>query len=84
MAPRLDPLDLYDVRSLLTDEERMVQDTVARFVDEARAADHRRLLRPGALPAANWCRRSPTLGLLGVVAADGLRLRRHERRSATA
>ncbi|MDE2156835.1 MAG: acyl-CoA dehydrogenase family protein [Xanthomonadaceae bacterium] len=34
MAARLDPLDLYDVRSLLTDEERMVQDTVRRFVDE--------------------------------------------------
>ena len=29
---RLDPLDLYDVRSELTDEERMVQDTVQRFV----------------------------------------------------
>ncbi|MCP1374851.1 acyl-CoA dehydrogenase family protein [Dyella lutea] len=34
MAARLDPLDLYDVRSLLTDEERMVQDAVGRFVDE--------------------------------------------------
>ena len=33
-AVRLNPLDLYDVRSLLTDEERMVQDTVGRFVDE--------------------------------------------------
>jgi len=31
---RLDPLDLYDVRSLLSDEERMVQDSVARLVDE--------------------------------------------------
>ncbi len=30
----LDPMDLMDVRGLLTDEERMVQDTVARFVDE--------------------------------------------------
>ncbi len=34
MNTRLDPLDLYDVRSELTDDERMVQDTVARFVDE--------------------------------------------------
>ena len=34
MAVSLNPLDLYDVRSLLSDEERMVQDTVARFVDE--------------------------------------------------
>ena len=30
---RLDPLDLYDVRSLLSDEERLVQDNVGRFVD---------------------------------------------------
>jgi glutaryl-CoA dehydrogenase len=29
----LDPLDLYDVRSLLTDEERLVQDSVGRMVD---------------------------------------------------
>jgi len=30
----LDPLDLFDVRGELSDEERMVQDTVGRFVDE--------------------------------------------------
>ena len=30
----LDPVDLFDVRGLLTDEERMVQDSVARMVDE--------------------------------------------------
>jgi glutaryl-CoA dehydrogenase len=29
----LDPLDLFAVRSCLTDEERLVQDSVARFVD---------------------------------------------------
>ncbi len=34
MAARLDPFDLYDVRSLLSEEECMVQDTVARFIDE--------------------------------------------------
>jgi len=34
MAVRLDPLDLYDVSSLLSEEERMVRDAVARFVDE--------------------------------------------------
>ncbi|HET8899832.1 MAG TPA: acyl-CoA dehydrogenase family protein, partial [Rhodanobacteraceae bacterium] len=33
-ARPLDPLDLYDVRSLLSEEERMVQDAVGRFVDE--------------------------------------------------
>ena len=30
----LDPLDLYDRRSLLSDEERLAQDNVARFVDD--------------------------------------------------
>ena len=33
-AGALDPCDLFDVRSLLSDEERMVQDSVARFTDE--------------------------------------------------
>jgi glutaryl-CoA dehydrogenase len=33
-AAPLNPLDLYDVRALLSDEERMVQDSVARFVDD--------------------------------------------------
>ena len=31
---KLDPTDLYDVRSLLSEEEQMIQDSVARFVDE--------------------------------------------------
>ena len=31
---QLDPLDLLDVRAELSDEERMVQETVARFVDD--------------------------------------------------
>jgi len=30
----LNPNDLFDVRSLLSEEEQMIQDTVARFVDE--------------------------------------------------
>jgi glutaryl-CoA dehydrogenase len=34
-APALNPLDLYDVRDAISDEERMVQDTVGRFVDDA-------------------------------------------------
>jgi glutaryl-CoA dehydrogenase len=33
-AAPLDPTDLFEVRSLLSEEERMVQDTVARFTDE--------------------------------------------------
>ena len=31
---QLNPLDLYDVQSELSEEERMVQETVARFVDD--------------------------------------------------
>ena len=31
---KLNPTDLFDVRSLLSAEEQMIQDTVARFVDE--------------------------------------------------
>lgn len=33
-ARALDPVDLFDVRGLLAEEERMVQDSVARMVDE--------------------------------------------------
>jgi len=33
-ATTLDPLDLYDIRSELSEEETMVKDTVARFVDD--------------------------------------------------
>jgi glutaryl-CoA dehydrogenase len=32
-AAAIDPLDLFDVRAALTDEERLVQDAVARLVD---------------------------------------------------
>ncbi len=33
-AVRLDPMDLYDVRGQISEDERMVQDSVARLVDE--------------------------------------------------
>jgi glutaryl-CoA dehydrogenase len=33
-AQQLDPLDLYDVRSELSEDELMVKDTVGRFVDD--------------------------------------------------
>jgi len=32
-APTLNPLDLYGVRAMLAEDEQMVQDSVARFVD---------------------------------------------------
>ncbi len=31
---KLNPVDLFDVRSLLNEEEQLIQDTVARFVDD--------------------------------------------------
>jgi glutaryl-CoA dehydrogenase len=34
MAATLSPTDLYDIRSMLSEDERLVQDTVARFTDE--------------------------------------------------
>ncbi len=34
MSKKLNPSDLFDVRASLSDEERMVQDSVARFTDE--------------------------------------------------
>ncbi|MHB1616690.1 MAG: acyl-CoA dehydrogenase family protein [Metallibacterium sp.] len=34
MPASLNPYDLFDIRGQLSDEERMVQDTVARFTDE--------------------------------------------------
>jgi glutaryl-CoA dehydrogenase len=33
-APELDPVDLYSIRSALSDDEKMVQDSVAKFVDD--------------------------------------------------
>lgn len=34
MSTKLDPMDLYDLRSELTEDEVMVKDTVSRFVDD--------------------------------------------------
>ncbi|HEY6642083.1 acyl-CoA dehydrogenase family protein [Povalibacter sp.] len=33
-APDLDPVDLYNVRAMLSDEERLVQDSVVKYVDD--------------------------------------------------
>ncbi len=61
-SPR--PTDFYDIRALLTEEERQVQDTVARFVDEqvvpiiGRAFDEHRF-------PAELVPRIAELGLLG-------------------
>ena len=46
----IDPLDLFDVRASLTEEERMVQDTVARLVDERVLPIIQQVLRGAPLP----------------------------------
>ena len=73
----LNPLDLYDVRGLLTEDERAVQDSVGRFVDEK------------VLPIIQDCFEKhhfpkeliPEIAELGLLGSSihGLRLRRPER-----
>ena len=73
----LNPLDLYDVRGLLTEDERMVQDSVGRFVDEK------------VLPIIQDCFEKhhfpkeliPEIAELGLLGSShpGLRLRRPQR-----
>ena len=46
----LNPLDLYDLRSVLSDEERMVQDSVARLVDERVLPDIQRHFEDHTFP----------------------------------
>ncbi|MEW1913232.1 acyl-CoA dehydrogenase family protein [Kitasatospora sp. NPDC085895] len=58
-----DPLDLLDIPSLLTDEEREIQATVARFL-----ADHVRPNLPQWFENAHFPREiAPELGKLGVL-----------------
>ncbi len=49
-AAAIDPLDLYDVRGMLTEEERLVQDSVARLVDAEVLPHHPEVLRGAPLP----------------------------------
>ena len=60
----LNPLDLYDVRASLSEEEAMVQDTVARFVDEEAVPLMAACFEEGRFPA-ELVPRIAELGLLG-------------------
>lgn len=60
----LNPLDLYDVRSSLSEEEAMVQDTVARFVDSDVLPIIGECFETGRFPA-ELVPRIAELGLLG-------------------
>jgi len=63
-TPQLDPLDLYNIRFMLSEEERLVQDSVAKYVDDqvlpiiADCFEHERFPRELISGAAE-------LGLLG-------------------
>ena len=59
---RLDPLDLYDVDAELSDEERMVRETVARFVDDQAIPRMREAFEQHTFPTE----------LIGMVAELGL------------
>jgi glutaryl-CoA dehydrogenase len=61
----LDPLDLYGVRNLLSDEERMVQDSVGRMVDEKVLPIIGRCFAEHRFPR-EIVRELADLGLLGV------------------
>ncbi len=61
----LAPADLYDVRSELSEDERMVQDTVARFVDERALPLIPEAFEKGVFPA-ELVPEIAELGLLGM------------------
>jgi glutaryl-CoA dehydrogenase len=60
-----EPLDFYDVRSLLTDEERLVQDSVRRFVDQEVLPTIGRCFVEHRFPA-ELVPKLASLGVLGV------------------
>jgi glutaryl-CoA dehydrogenase len=61
----LDPLDLYDIRGALSDEQRMVQDSVARFVDDRVLPIIRRCFEEHRFPR-DLVPEIAALGLLGA------------------
>jgi glutaryl-CoA dehydrogenase len=64
-APHLDPLDLYDVRSELSEDEVMVKDTVGRFVDDRVIPLMREAFEQHVFPA-HLISEVAELGLLGT------------------
>jgi glutaryl-CoA dehydrogenase len=64
VSSKLDPMDLFDVRSELTDDEVMVKDTVARFVDDKVIPLMREAFEKHEFPR-QLIKESAQLGLLG-------------------
>ena len=82
MSSSLNPLDLYDVRGLLSEDEQMVQDSVARLVDEKVLPIIRECFEEHRFPK-ELVPELAALGLLGLL-DQGLRLRRAQRRQLRA
>ena len=59
----IDPLDLLDFDSLLSDEERQIRETVGRFVTEHVRPNVANWFEAGAFPREL----APELGKLGVL-----------------
>jgi len=64
VSNKLDPMDLFDVRSELTEDEVMVKDTVARFVDDRVIPLMREAFENHEFPR-QLIKESAELGLLG-------------------
>jgi glutaryl-CoA dehydrogenase len=62
----LSPMDLLDLDSLLSDEERLLRDVVRQVVDEQVRPHVARWFAEGHLPARELARRFGSLGLLGM------------------
>ncbi|WP_395293584.1 acyl-CoA dehydrogenase family protein [Kitasatospora hibisci] len=62
--PRIDPADLLAVGDMLTDEERLIRDTVRKFADERIRPDAGDWFERGVFPAREL---APELGALGVL-----------------
>jgi glutaryl-CoA dehydrogenase len=63
MGPRVDPVDLLQIEALLSDDERMMRDTVRRFVHERVLPDIAKWFEAGEFPREII----PELGALGLL-----------------
>ena len=65
-TPPQTPFELYAIDSLLTEEERAIRDTVARFVDDHIRPEIGEWFESGRLPAKELARDLGELGVLGM------------------
>jgi glutaryl-CoA dehydrogenase len=66
MGYRVPPLDLLDLDSLLSEEEKAIRDVVRRLVDEQVRPHVARWFEDGQLPARELAKQFGALGLLGM------------------